>query len=234
MYFQCIATQPSKRCSEAYQWALEIHFVAIQLTQLKESTIGSSPNNWFEVGELKEYPSTRSWLLKNLNMKGDAWIISILPIHKQFSYYKAQIFQHHDWKCKWWSKSEEKTAYQLESVSRVPDLRCCHAQATRSQWHHFCTITLTYSEANKVWQSLQFGSQGFFQQCPHVQKCILHGLGQTCCIGFFTCVKRWHCNVDVIIHRIVAHTVSIGHNRAKTHKAVSLRWYLVRKWECYG
>ena len=45
MYFQCIATQPSKRCSEAYQWALEIHFVAIQLTQLKESTIGSSPNN---------------------------------------------------------------------------------------------------------------------------------------------------------------------------------------------
>lgn len=75
----------------------------------------------------------------------------------------------------------------------------------------------------------QFGSRGLFQQCPHVQQRVLDGLGKMCCIGFFTGAERRHCEVDVIIHGVVAHAVSVGHNRAKTHDTVSLGWYLVRK-----
>lgn len=80
-----------------------------------------------------------------------------------------------------------------------------------------------------AWCTSEFSSWGLFHECSHVQQGILYGLGQLCRLGFLTGDKGWHRKVDVIIHRVVAHAVSIGNDGAKTHDAVCLGWHLATR-----
>lgn len=124
-------------------------------------------------------------------------------------------------------KSEQTDPKNLESVLQHVWGSVAFMAAVNHQ-SHYAAFSSVASSGKCVGPS-QLGSRGLIQHSPHVQQCVCHGLGQAGRTRLFAGVERRYSKVDVLIHWIVAHSISVWHNRAKTHDTVGLGWYLEKK-----
>lgn len=103
-----------------------------------------------------------------------------------------------------------------------------------SNSHHYRAICILSKHEHKVFYAAsQFGFGRLLQQRPHVQQCVLHGLGQSYRTRLLAALERWYGEVDVIAHGVVAHAISIWHHGAKAHDAVRLGGYLTVQREMF-
>merc|ERR1719369_404802 len=67
------------------------------------------------------------------------------------------------------------------------------------------------------------GLVSVLQESSHVQQSILYSAGKPGGMGLLTAVEGSDCDVDVISHWVVTHSVAIWHHRTKAHCTVCLR-----------